>query len=296
MRERAAELVLRPVTNLGQQQALVAATGLSKRGGQTLRGQQPGEHAVGDHLAVDQNAVAVEYDQLQISHARDHRSPADDRLVCAIRADPRKSVWQSYQTSMAQPTFYFDIGSPFAYLAAERLSDVLAGPVRWQPVSLGALFELSDRSSWAVGDPQRRQEGIAEVERRAGLYGLPPVRWPDPWPGNYLMAMRAATFAYRAGRGREFAMGALRSAFQEGVDLSIAEHVLQVAQSTGLESGEVEQATQDPEIKLALREATDAANSAGVFGVPTIAVNSELFWGDDRLEDAALHRRRTASE
>jgi 2-hydroxychromene-2-carboxylate isomerase len=197
---------------------------------------------------------------------------------------------------MAQPTFYFDIGSPFAYLAAERLSDVLAEPVRWQPVSLGALFKLNGRSSWAMGDPERRREGIAEVERRAGVYGLPPVRWPDPWPGNYLMAMRAAIFAYRAGRGREFAMRAFRDAFQEGVDLSIAEHVLQVAQSAGLESREVERATQEPEIKLALREATDAAHRVGVFGVPTIAVNSELFWGDDRLEDAALHRRQTASE
>jgi 2-hydroxychromene-2-carboxylate isomerase len=50
---------------------------------------------------------------------------------------------------------------------------------------------------------------------------------------------------------------------------------------------EVEKATQDPEIKLALREATDAAHGLGVFGVPTVAVGGELFWGDDRLDDAA---------
>lgn len=190
---------------------------------------------------------------------------------------------------MPQPTFYFDLGSPFAYLAAERLSDVLPGPVQWQPVSLGALFKLNRRSSWAVGDHERRQDGIAEVERRASLYGLPPVRWPDPWPGNYLMAMRAATFARRASHGREFTMQAFRSAFQDGVDLSIPKHVLQAAQGAGLDPLEVEQATQGPEVKLALREATAAAHSVGVFGVPTIAVGGELFWGDDRLEDAAVH-------
>jgi 2-hydroxychromene-2-carboxylate isomerase len=187
---------------------------------------------------------------------------------------------------MPQATFYFDLGSPFAYLAAERVRDLLPEPVQWQPVSLGALFKLNGRSSWAVGDHQRRQAGMAEVERRASLYGLPPVRWPDPWPGNYLTAMRAATFAHRAGRGREFTMRAFRSAFQEGNDLSIPAHVLQAAQDAGLDPPEVEKATQDPEIKLALREATDAAHGAGVFGVPTIAVGGELFWGDDRLDDA----------
>jgi 2-hydroxychromene-2-carboxylate isomerase len=202
----------------------------------------------------------------------------------------------SWPELVPEAVFYFDLGSPFAYLAAERLEDVLPEPVRWQPVSLGALFKLCGRSSWAVGDPERRQAGIAEVERRAHLYGLPPVRWPDPWPGNYLTAMRAATFADRAGRGREFSVQAFRDAFREGVDLSIQARLLQTAERAGLDPDEVEQATQDPEIKLALREATEAAHTLGVFGVPTVAVNSELFWGDDRLEDAALHRRQTANE
>ena len=186
-----------------------------------------------------------------------------------------------------EATFYFDLGSPYAYLAAERLHEALPEPVRWQPVSLGALFKLNGRSSWAVGDAERRQHGMAEVERRAGLYGLPSVCWPDPWPGNYLMGMRTAIFAYRAGCGREFTMRAFRDAFREGVDLSIPAHVLQAAEGAGLDPREVELATQDPEIKLALREATDAAHSLGVFGVPTIAVGSELLWGDDRLEDTA---------
>jgi 2-hydroxychromene-2-carboxylate isomerase len=197
---------------------------------------------------------------------------------------------------MPRATFYFDLGSPFAYLAAERLHDVTSAPVAWQPVSLGALFKLTGRSSWALGDAERRQAGMAEVERRARLYGLPSVRWPDPWPGNYLMAMRATTFAYRAGRGDEFTACAFRSAFQGGNDLSIPANVLGAADDAGLHPQEVEMATQDPEIKLALREATGAAHARGVFGVPTIAVEGELFWGDDRLADAARHlNKRVAS-
>jgi 2-hydroxychromene-2-carboxylate isomerase len=188
---------------------------------------------------------------------------------------------------MSEATFYFDLGSPFAYLAAERLRDALPEPVQWQPVSLGGLFKLAGRSSWSLGDPERRRTGMAEVERRARLYRLPRVRWPEPWPGNYLTAMRAATFAFRAGRGHEFAMRAFRDAFQEGADLSLAAHVLAAAEGAGLDPAEVERATQDPEIKLALREATDAAHSLGVFGVPTIALDGELFWGDDRLDEAA---------
>jgi 2-hydroxychromene-2-carboxylate isomerase len=184
-------------------------------------------------------------------------------------------------------TFYFDLGSPFAYLTAERLHAVLGEPVRWQPISLGALFKANGRSSWALGDPERRAAGMADVERRAQRYGLPPVRWPEPWPGNYLTAMRAATFADRAGRGPEFALHALRGAFQHGRDLGIPEHVLAAAGEAGLDPEEVLQATQDAEIKLALREATDAAQRLGVFGVPTIAIADELFWGDDRLQDAA---------
>jgi 2-hydroxychromene-2-carboxylate isomerase len=188
---------------------------------------------------------------------------------------------------MPQVTFYFDLGSPYAYLAAERLTSVLAEPVTWQPLSLGGLFKANGRSSWALGDHQRRQAGMAEIERRAHDYGLAPIRWPDPWPGNYLMAMRAAAFAFAAGRGREFTLQGFRDAFHQGHDLSVPAHVLDAAERVGLDRSEVEAATQDPEIKQALREATDTAHHLGVIGVPTIAIDRELFWGDDRLEDAA---------
>jgi 2-hydroxychromene-2-carboxylate isomerase len=193
---------------------------------------------------------------------------------------------------MPSITFYFDVGSPYAYLSAERLPALLPEPVRWQPVLLGGLFKLTGRSSWALGDYRRRQAGMAEIERRTRSYGLPPMRWPDPWPADYLEAMRACTFAFSVGRGREFTMEAFRNAFRRGRDLSMPARVLEAACRVGLERAEVEQRMRDPQIKAALRQATEAAYECGVFGVPTFAIDDELFWGDDRLEDAAAHLAR----
>jgi 2-hydroxychromene-2-carboxylate isomerase len=188
---------------------------------------------------------------------------------------------------MTRATFYFDLGSPYAYLTAERIADVLGESVVWQPLSLGALFKLAGRSSWSLGDPDRRRDGIVEVQRRAELYGLPPVRWPEPWPSNYLFAMRACTYAFQVGQGIEFSLRAFRAAFQQGHDLGLPERVLHLAGEVGLDQRAVEDATGDPQVKLALRAATQDAHELGVFGVPTLAVGGELFWGDDRLQDAA---------
>jgi 2-hydroxychromene-2-carboxylate isomerase len=189
---------------------------------------------------------------------------------------------------MRRVTFYFDLGSPYAYLSAERISGLLEEPVQWQPLLLGGLFKLNGRSSWALGDYRRRQAGMAEIERRAGAYGLPAIHWPDPWPSDYLTAMRVATFAFDAGRGREFTAQAFRDAFQRGRDLAIPAHVFDVAEGAGLDRGEAERAAQDQQVKRALREATDAAFALGVIGVPTLAVDNRLFWGDDRLDEAAV--------
>jgi 2-hydroxychromene-2-carboxylate isomerase len=187
---------------------------------------------------------------------------------------------------MRELTFYFDLGSPYAYLAAARLPQLTSEPVRWQPILLGGLFGLTGRSSWAQAGAEPRTTGMAEIERRAQEYGMAPIRWPDPWPASYLFAMRATTHAFAAGRGREFTMQAYEDAFVRGHDLGDPQRVLDAAQSVGLERAGVEAAVNDPAVKLALREATDAAHVAGVIGVPTLVVDGEPFWGDDRLADA----------
>ena len=190
---------------------------------------------------------------------------------------------------MPDATFYFDIGSPYAYLAAERMHTLLPEPTIWQPVLVGGLFKLTGRTSWALGDYRRRQAGMAEIERRARSYGLPAMRWPDPWPTDYLIAMRAVTYAFGVDRGRELTTRMFRNAFQQGRELSRQAEVLEVGVEIGLKREEIKRAVEDPAIKQRLHTATDVAYELGVFGVPTFAIDGELFWGDDRLEDAAAY-------
>ncbi len=190
--------------------------------------------------------------------------------------------------STPRATFYFDLGSPYAWLTAERISglftDAELEQPEWQPILLGGLFQRFGRDSWANGPG--REEGIAEVERRAAAYGLPRLAWPEPWPGNTLVAMRAATFAKQTGRSVSFALAAFRQAFAAGRDLSEHDNVLIAAAACELHPNAVIKAVQTEAVKGALREATDRAAELGVIGVPSIAVGDEVFWGDDRVEEA----------
>jgi 2-hydroxychromene-2-carboxylate isomerase len=185
-------------------------------------------------------------------------------------------------------TFYFDLGSPYAYLTAERISGLFteAGleQPEWQPVLLGGLFRTFGRDSWANGPG--RAEGVAEVERRAAAYGLPPLAWPEPWPGNTLFAMRVATFAKQTGRTVSFALAAFRQAFAAGRDLSEPDNVLIAAAACELHPRALLKAVETEGVKNALREATDRAAELGVTGVPALVVDGEVFWGDDRVEEA----------
>ena len=184
--------------------------------------------------------------------------------------------------------FYYDLGSPYAYLSAERISGLFSAAgleqPEWQPILLGGLFKHFDRGSWAR--TEARAEGIAEIERRAAAYGLPPLVWPDPWPGEMLNAMRVATFAKQAGRTVSFSLAAFRQQFAAGKDLTDPDNVMIAAAACELHPRALESAVRTQLVKDALREATDAAGEAGVFGVPAVRVGEEVFWGDDRLEDA----------
>ena len=185
-------------------------------------------------------------------------------------------------------TFYYDLGSPYAYLSAERISGLFTAAgleqPEWQPILLGGLFRTFDRGSWAL--TEARAEGIAEIEERAARYGMPPIVWPDPWPGEMLNAMRVATFAKQTGRTVSFSLAAFRQQFAAGKDLSVPENVLIAAAACELHPRALESAVKTKGVKDALREATDEAAAAGVFGVPSVRVGDEVFWGDDRLGEA----------
>jgi 2-hydroxychromene-2-carboxylate isomerase len=192
------------------------------------------------------------------------------------------------------PTFYYDLGSPYAYLAAERVNglfvEAIGLPPIWQPILLGGLFKRFDRGSWAR--TPAREEGMREIERRASAYGLPPIHWPDPWPGNTLYAMRVATFAKEIGKAVSFSLAAFRQAFAAGRDLTDPDSVMIAAAACELHPRAVETAASRDAIKSRLREATERAGDLGVKGVPSIVVGGEVFWGDDRLEEAVEAARR----
>jgi 2-hydroxychromene-2-carboxylate isomerase len=184
-----------------------------------------------------------------------------------------------------RPVFYFDLGSPYSYLAAERVNSTLPEVPVWQPVLLGAIFKARGHGSWS--ETEERRAGMAEVERRARDRGLPEIRWPEPWPGNTLTAMRAATFAQQTGRTVAFALAAFRQAFAGGRDLSDVDNVLLAAAACELHPRAVLTGIEMQSVKDKLRTATDDAIARGVTGVPSIAVGDQVFWGDDRLEEAA---------
>jgi 2-hydroxychromene-2-carboxylate isomerase len=189
---------------------------------------------------------------------------------------------------MDRATFYFDLGSPYAYLTAERISGLFSGAgleqPEWQPILLGGLFQRFGRDSWANGPD--REEGLAEVQRRASEYGLPPLAWPDPFPGNTLFAMRAAIFAKQTGRTVSFALAAFRQAFAAGRDLTEHDNVMIAGAACELHPRALLKAAGTDGVKGALREATDSAAEKGVIGVPSLLVGEEVFWGDDRVEEA----------
>jgi 2-hydroxychromene-2-carboxylate isomerase len=185
----------------------------------------------------------------------------------------------------ARAVFYYDLGSPYAYLTAERITSVLPTQPIWQPILLGGIWKTTGGASWATTD--KRDAGMREVERRAKERELQPIRWPDPWPTSTLQAMRTAIFAQQAGRAVAFSLAAFRQAFAAGRDLSDIDNVLIAAAACELHPNAILKAIETQSIKDRLKQATQEAIDRGVTGVPTIAVGDELFWGDDRLEDAA---------
>jgi 2-hydroxychromene-2-carboxylate isomerase len=188
---------------------------------------------------------------------------------------------------MGPPVFYYDVSSPYAYLAAARVDDVL--PVRplWQPISFGFVLRATGRVPWSLSEG--RDARFQEIADRAAARGLPPIHYPEGWPRDSysLLPLRAIVFAARAGRERELTMALFSVMFRDGLPLNDARRIIEAAVGVGLDPDEVDGALDDEQVKRDLAASTNAAIAAGVVGVPSLAVDGEIFWGDDRLEDAA---------
>lgn len=187
---------------------------------------------------------------------------------------------------MTDAVFYYDFSSPYSYLAAARIDDLLP-QARWRPIVFGSLIQEIGKVPWSLR-PGRDVE-MAEIERRVADRGLPPLRWPEGWPRDSysVLPLRAALAAQRHGRLKPASHALYAVAFAEGRRLDGLDHVLDAVVGQGLDREDLKAAMDSPEVRDELRSNTARALSRGVTGVPTVAVGEELFWGDDRLEEAA---------
>lgn len=189
--------------------------------------------------------------------------------------------------------FYFDFSSPYAYLAAERISGVFseagAEQPEWKPISTAFVFKAANKLPWSLQPDGPNPADLLEIGRRASARGLPEVKYVEGWPdGSYSLApLRAATYAKQSGRVVSFSLAAFRQSFAAGRDLSDIDNVLLAAAACELHPKAVVKGIESRQVKDQLKQATDEAVELGVTGVPTVAVGGELFWGDDRLEEAA---------
>ena len=182
-----------------------------------------------------------------------------------------------------QPRFYYDLASPESYLVAERALHALDAVPEWIPVSVGEV------------GPFRCAEEVAsykeDLSRRAQALGLMPLRWPEPWPGNTLTAMRAAVFAKQTGRAVAFSLAAFRQAFAGGRDLGERDSVLIAAAACEMHPAAVVKGAGLGSIAARLETATAEAAAAGVLDVPALVLDGgRVFHGDRELERAAAVR------
>jgi 2-hydroxychromene-2-carboxylate isomerase len=171
--------------------------------------------------------------------------------------------------------FYFDLASPLAYLAAERVLQVFPRPIEWQPVHAREL-------------PGVERD---EIARRARELGLQPLRWPEPFPFDSSLAMHVATYAKSIGRAVPFAQAAFRQAFAGGHSLEDPDVVLIAAAACEMHPTAVLQGAGLRSVSRQLTAATRGAGAAQINEIPAFVVHGEVFAGEGALEDAAEHMR-----
>lgn len=217
-----------------------------------------------------------------------------------MRRGPWMAGLRTPESLPQRAIFYYDFHSPYAYLAAERISALFAEAgaeqPEWQPVSFGHVLKATGRKPWSMQPGGPAEADLEEIRRRARRRGLPEVRYEPGWPMQTysLIPARAAIFAKRSGRVVSFSQAAFRQHFAAGRDLSDTDNVLIAAAACELHPKAVLKGIDSQSVKDGLREATDEALRRGLVGIPTVAVGQELFWGDDRLDAAVAAARRGA--
>ena len=190
--------------------------------------------------------------------------------------------------SAPQIEFWFSIGSTYTYLTVCRLEDVAraAGVAfDWRPFSVRQIMLEQDNVPFAT-KPVKAAYMWRDIERQAASRGLSP-RLPAPYPlTEFDRANKVALVAREEGWCPAYARHAYRLWFEEGFEAGGAENLRLSLEACGQDAVRVLARAGSGQIAQAYEDATSAARRRGIFGVPSFVVGSELFWGDDRLEDA----------
>src|SRR5690606_7668805 len=185
--------------------------------------------------------------------------------------------------------FWFDFGSNYSYLSAMRIEE-LAGAagvsVAWKPFLLGVIYrELGWKEPPFVTQVEKGRYAWRDTQRQARKYGIA-FKLPSVFPRIALLPSRVAILGAQQPWQAAFCKNVMQQNWVLDQDINEAEQVL--AALAGLvedPARTLEQAQSDAN-KLKLREQTQLAREKGVFGAPTFFAGDEMFWGDDRLEDA----------
>ena len=182
------------------------------------------------------------------------------------------------------PAFYFDLGSPDAYLAAERVLQTMPVATEWIPVLARDLPGVESFDAFRCAE--ERDIVLARYAEAVARRGLQPLRWPDPFPFDSALGMHAATYAKQIGRTVPFALAAFRQAFAGGRALD-ADTVLIAAAACEMHPTAVLKAIELRSVREELARRTAEAAAAGVRDVPAVRVGTALFHGDAALPGAA---------
>ena len=191
---------------------------------------------------------------------------------------------------MAAIDFFYEFASTYSYPAAMRVEDVAgkAGvTVRWRPFLLGPIFA---EAGWTTSPfnliPAKGRNMWRDLERITADLGLQFQR-PDHFPQNSLTAARIATSLPDDGKRAAFSRELYRLEFGEGLSITDAEVLGRALKAGGVEPATALIAAGSDAVKQALRATTEEAKAKGLFGAPSIVTaDGELFWGNDRIEQA----------
>ncbi len=188
--------------------------------------------------------------------------------------------------------FYFDVGSPTAYLAHKRLKQLkleYGCSIIYHPVLLGGLFKASGNSSPVTVPAKGRYMMMEDLPRFAKLYSVPLNTNPH-FPINTLNLMRGAVSSLDEEYFDTYIDTIFKAIWVESRNMGDIDTVIEVLSDAGLDAKSILDATQNPEVKQQLISNTEQAVERGLFGAPTMFVDGEMFFGQDRLQfvEAAL--------